>query len=739
MTAADPLQSGRKIYEQQCASCHGANGEGVVDKYDHALVGDWSLSKLIRVIDRTMPEDEPKKCVGKDAEAVAKYIYDAFYSPAARQRNQAARVELARLTNRQYQNTVADLLKPFTQGATPNQEHGLWSAYYASRNFDNRQKKIERTDRHVDFDFGEGSPDKDKFKAEEFSIQWRGSVHAEETGDYQIVVKTPNGVRLWLNGEDEPLIDAWVASGDEAEHTATIRLLGGRDYPLRLDFLKFKQKAASVSLHWKPPHQTLRLIPARNLNPVTTPPTLVITTPFPPDDSSVGYERGVSISKAWDEAATQAAIEVANHVLKHLDALARTKSSDPERAKKVEGFCAQLVETAFRRPLSAEQRQTYVTRRLKEAGNLENGVKQVVLLALKSPYFLYPGLTAGKPDDFTVATRLSYALWDSLPDRDLLQAASQSKLHTPDQINQQARRMLNAPQARAKVQYFLHHWLQMNQLEDLAKDAALYPDFTPDIIADLRTSLNLFLEEAVWGGNQGFRDLLLADYLFLNERLAKFYEIPAKPGEDFIKVSLDPKQRSGVVTHPYLLSAFSYQKSTSPIHRGVFLTRNIIGRALKPPPNAVEFIESDFSPNMTMREKVAKLTRSQACQTCHSVINPLGFSLEYYDAVGRYRTHEGKRPIDARSEYTTDEGTKVRLNGGRDLAEFALNSDQAQNGFIEQLFHHVVKQPVLAYGVDAQERLRESFVNSQFNVKELLVHIVSLTAAHGLNDPATKP
>jgi hypothetical protein len=202
-----------------------------------------------------------------------------------------------------------------------------------------------------------------------------------------------------------------------------------------------------------------------------------------------------------------------------------------------------------------------------------------------------------------------------------------------------------------------------------------------------------------------------------------------------VKVTFDAKQRSGVLTHPYLLAAFSYQKSTSPIHRGVFLTRNIVGRSLKSPPMAMTFKDEDFSPNLTMREKVAQLTRPEACQSCHAVINPLGFSLEQYDAVGRYRTSEGDRQIDAASDYTTDDGETIRLAGAHDLAQYAANSEQAQNAFIEQLFKQVVKQPMLAYGPDVLNRFRKSFVDSGFNMKRLLIDIAVVAALHGVERP----
>ena len=139
----------------------------------------------------------------------------------------------------------------------------------------------------------------------------------------------------------------------------------------------------------------------------------------------------------------------------------------------------------------------------------------------------------------------------------------------------------------------------------------------------------------VWSDKSDYRQLLLADHLLLNERLAKFYGVKVE-GEDECKISFDPRQRSGVFTHPFLL-AFAYHKSSSPIHRGVFHPQHR-GPCAQAPPMAIEFMDGRFDPSLTMREKVEELTRPAACQSCLPVINPLGFSLENYDAVGRYRT-----------------------------------------------------------------------------------------------------
>ena len=185
-----------------------------------------------------------------------------------------------------------------------------------------------------------------------------------------------------------------------------------------------------------------------------------------------------------------------------------------------------------------------------------------------------------------------------------------------------------------------------------------------------------------------------------------------------------------MITHPYLLANLAYHQDTSPIHRGVFLTRNVLGRSLKPPPEAVLFEEMKFDAHLTMREKVMELTRPANCMTCHSMINPLGFSLENFDAIGRWRTHEKSKPIDAGGEYETEGGEKVPLNGARSLAEFASTSEAAQRNFIIQLFNEVAKQPVQAYGAEILDELLVSFEKSKYNIKELLVEIAVVAALH---------
>jgi EAL domain-containing protein (putative c-di-GMP-specific phosphodiesterase class I) len=188
-----------------------------------------------------------------------------------------------------------------------------------------------------------------------------------------------------------------------------------------------------------------------------------------------------------------------------------------------------------------------------------------------------------------------------------------------------------------------------------------------------------------------------------------------------------------VLTHPYLLSAFAYHNNTSPIHRGVFLTRNIVGRGLRPPPIAVAFKDDEFDPGLSMREKITQLTSDKACMSCHSVINPLGFALENFDAVGRWRTEENDLPVQSEGEYVAEDGTRIEVANALDIARFAVNSESAHRAFVSQLFHHMIKQDPAAYGTDTISQLQTAFAQNDFSIQNLMIEIATTSAMHGVD------
>jgi len=721
-------------------------------------VGDRSTSALARLIAKTMPEDAPGECVGEDAEKVAAFIYESFYSKAAQARNQLQlpSIELSRLTVRQYRNVITDLIGSFRTAGLWDERRGLKGDYSSRtrrrRNGNGGNASLNRIDPEIQFNFGTDSPIPEQralkelskrwqripvlwvplgaFRpfSQEFRVNWQGSVLAPETGEYEFLIKTENAARLWVNDNARPLIDAGVKSGSDTEYRASIYLLGGRVYPIRLEFIRSKEPTGSIALQWKLPRRSLEVIPQWDLSPNIFPESFVLKTPFPPDDRSVGYERGTSISKAWDRATTDAAIEVVGYVVANLKALAGLSDNAPDREVKARKFCLQFAERAFRRPLLDEQKAFFVDQQFKNARDPETAVKRVVLLVLKSPRFLYRELKSGRPDHYDVASRISFGLWDSLPDQSLLEAAAAGQLGDREQVARQAERMVTDLRACSKVREFLLQWLRVEQPPEIVKDRKQFSQFDEAIASDLRTSLDLFLQDVIGSKAADFRDLLTAKSLYLNGRLARFYGAELAPDAQFRKVDLEPQTRAGVLSHPYLMANFAYTATSSPIHRGVFISRSLLGRVLRPPPEAVAPLPVDLHPDLTTRQRVTLQTKPESCQSCHGMINSLGFTLEHFDAVGRYRNQEKERPIDATGTYETRKGELVTVNGVRELAAFLARSEETHTAFIQQLFHYIVKQPIRAFGPQALADLRRFFVAQNFNVRKLMTEIMVKSA-----------
>ena len=768
------FDAGGTIFREQCASCHGPDGQGTEAEYNQPLLGNGKIPELARVIESTMPEDDPSQCVGSHAKQVAYYLYHEFYSLAARRRKGLApipRIELTRLTVNQHRNLVADLIAAFTplpryesqppagyrestvsprhSPASMPSEPGLRGAYFQSRGMSKADRlTLERIDRRIDFDFGPDSPISE-ISADQFAIIWEGSVAVQDSGYHEFRIRTENGARLYVNhgavqirrrlrddssvAGNTALIDAWVGSGKMRTETARLFLIGGRRYPLRLEFFKYQDDSASIRLESKPPGGIWRVLNQDDLSTAPAKRIFVADTPFPPDDRSLGYERGSSVSNQWHVATSDYAVAAAGEVIDRLPSLVKIESDTPERQHHVEQFAKQFAARAFRRPVTNNESERISEMLADPTDHLDRRLLRVLLMILKSPNFLYTHLPMDPSHHaYARSALLALIMWDSIPDDDLTAAAESNSLNSRDDIRRQAKRMLDDSRARAKLAGFFGHWLEIAD-RDLSKDRDLFPEFDAAVIADLRTSLLRFIDQVVWSEKSDYRDLLRADYLLLNDRLLAVY-VPrdqtsqSQFGDEYRQFSLSDQNRSGVLTHPYLLSAFSYHNNTSPVHRGVFLTRNIIGRGLKPPPEAVTFNDDEFPENLTMREKVTALTQASSCMSCHSIINPLGFTLESYDPVGRFRTSDGAKQINTRAQYVTASGEPIEFKNAVDLAKFAISSEDAQRAFVKQMFHHLVKQDPDAYGEETLNRLVESFANDQFNIQNLMVEIAVVAA-----------
>ncbi len=736
--AETTLARGEKIYASSCVECHGARGEGVEDACADPLSGDASIGELTKLITDTMPDGEPERCVGEDAQAVAEYIHHAFYSEAARVRNRPPRIRLGRLTTTQLRNSLADLYtrQPGTTATTSDQ--GLKAQYYADKSPRRDKLKFERTDRTIDFDFADAGPGQD-IDPSNFSVVWRGGLRADTTGRYEIVVRSSCAFVFDLGSYDREFINNHVQSGDQTEFRKSIVLTGGRVYPLEIRFVQRKRKTrqppARISLSWIRPHGIEEIIPARHLVPDSVPATFSLQTPLPPDDRSYGFARGIAIDRQWDDATTAAALEFADMAIAELwPEFQRRHRKEPNQDRAhMRAFLRELLETAFRGPVPDEVRKLYIDRQITDVADDREALRQALLAILKSPRFLYPLIDSDHSPSQRAANRLALTLFDSLPaDQWLLEMVKKGQLDSEKQIRMAAERMLQDDRARAKTREFLYEWLNLSRFEEISKSSEAYPDFNAAVVADLRTSLDLFLDDVVWNESSDYRRFFLADRVFTTPRLHEFYGNAWAPGEsdgDWPRLSVpDAEHRFGLLTHPYLLSGLAYSETTSPIHRGVFLIRYMLGRTLKPPASAFTPLSPDLHPDLTTRQRVALQTSPKNCQTCHTRINGLGFVLENYDAVGRYREQERNKPIDPTGLYTTRRDELIDLAGPRQLAEFLANSDEAHGAFVSRAFQHFVKQPVAAYGLEVPDLLAEKFRSSDYNIQQLLVEIAVIAA-----------
>lgn len=734
---------GELIYAEQCADCHGAKGEGVESAYESPLIGDDSIGQLSEIIAETMPEGEPELCEGSDAEAVAAYIHHSFYSEAARVRNRPPRFTLDRLTAEQLRQSLADLYR--SQNTRPlelSDKRGLAAEYYDGDR--KRTKKIERIDPQLDFDFGRESPG-EGIEPEAFTIYWQGGLLVPQSGKYEIVVDSTCSFIMDFGARDRELINNHVQSGDKTEFRRTLQLTGGRAYPLRIEFTQRKRKTdlppARISMRWVPPGGVEQTIPTENLVPDRVPDAFSLQTELPADDRSYGFERGVTVSRAWDESTTNAALEFADIAFSELWPVyqRRNRKEANDQRQILKGFLGSLLQTAMRGDWSHEDQERFVNAQVDAEPDDREAIKRVLLLGLKSPRFLYPELPRDVSPSQRAANTLKLVLHDSIPVEDwLVKAIEKGTLSKEAEIRKVAQRLVAEYRTRGKSLDMIHQWLNLDHIGQITKDPETYPGFDQELQHDMQRSLDAFVEHIIWDVRD-YRQLFVADWGFTTDHMHAVLGDAWKPVDEdsdsatsLSRTDSNPRRR-GVLTHPLLLSGLAYFDTSSPIHRGVFLIRHMLGRTLRPPNDAFTPLSPDLHPDLTTRERVALQTSPDACQVCHSKINALGFSLEHFDAIGRFREQELDRPINASAAYTTLGGETVQFADHADLAEFLAASDDAHQAFVRRAFQYFVKQPPAAFGVSTLEDLVNRFKENEFDVPKLIEDIAVVAATRSSN------
>lgn len=326
--------------------------------------------------------------------------------------------------------------------------------------------------------------------------------------------------------------------------------------------------------------------------------------------------------------------------------------------------CARLILTtlmrrAYRRPVTDEDLRTPMElyRRTRAEEGFDAGIEMALSAILVNPRFLFriePDPPAVRPgstysiSDFHLASRLSFFVWSSIPDDELLDLAERHELGKPEILEQQVRRMLADPRSTSLASNFAGQWLHLRNLESITPDLRLFPDFDDNLRQAFRRETELLFEE-VLREDQSVLGLIRSDHTYLNERLAKHYGIPHVYGSHYRRVELsDDDVRGGLLRQGSILTVTSYATRTSPVIRGKWILENILGTPPPPPPaNVPALKDNTVSSSLSVRERLAEHRRDIACAGCHNLMDPVGFALENFDAVGRWRTFEEGRPVDA--------------------------------------------------------------------------------------------
>jgi len=340
------------------------------------------------------------------------------------------------------------------------------------------------------------------------------------------------------------------------------------------------------------------------------------------------------------------------------ESVAKIFASGPHDASRARQIVADLARRAYRRPVmdtEVDQLVGLVAMVQKEGDSFEEGLCLAIQQMLISPHFLFrieKDPPAGKREEahqvsqHELATRLSYFLWSSMPDEELQRCADQGKLHETGVLEAQVRRMLLDAKAYALVENFGAQWLQTRALESHTPDRVKFAEFTDYTRMSMKKETDLFFER-ILREDRSILDFIDADYTFLNQRLAEFYKIPGVTGHEFRKVDLTGTRRGGVLTHASVLTVSSYANRTSPVVRGKWILENFLNAPPPPPPpNVPTLDEQALGKTVSLREQFEKHRANATCASCHARMDPLGFALENFDAIGAWRDEDGKFPIE---------------------------------------------------------------------------------------------
>jgi len=400
----------------------------------------------------------------------------------------------------------------------------------------------------------------------------------------------------------------------------------------------------------------------------------------------------------------------------------------PACARKI---LASLARHAFRRPVDEGDTAPLMKIYAQGArnGGFEHGVESALEAILVSPNFLLvhetdparPGVVH-KITDLELATRLSLFLWSSIPDEELLTVAQKGRLSRPDMLQAQVARMLRDPKAQALTRNFAGQWLYLRKLDIQRPDHDSFPDFSQPLRAAMRTETEMFFTGMVQD-DRSILDFLAADYTYLNERLARHYGIKGVHGDAFRLVRLDPAvHRGGLLGQGSILTVTSYNNRTSVVLRGKWILENILGAPPPPPPpNVPALNDAKNGKLLTVREQMELHRKNPVCASCHTKMDPLGFSLENYDATGAWRGMDAGKPLDVSA--VLPDGTQFAGPQGLQTILMA-RKEQFVETFIEMMMTYALGRGIEAYDMPAIRAIRHAGEKDGYRMQDIILGVV---------------
>ena len=470
---------------------------------------------------------------------------------------------------------------------------------------------------------------------------------------------------------------------------------------------------------------------------------------LPPEEEVAGFNNQAAALTSSDlliEQYMKVAEDVSTRAVGNIEAL--LPNCDPEldgNESCASSFIQDFGKRAFRRPLlqsETERFKAVFDWALADAdlGRFEDGIQLVIETMLQSPSFLYrPELGEQTPiegdivpfSSWEMATKLSYMLWNTMPDDALFSAAEADELQTKEQIAAQARRMLEDDKARDLVRNFHTQWLQLTHLDSLTKDSGVYPNYDNSLRGLWKEEIQTFVEQVILEGDGSLRTLLTANYSFMNEELASFYGddvLDSISGPELRQVQLQPERRAGLLTSAGLMASHANVNQSSPVFRGKFVREQLMCNTLPLPPNDVVIEPPELDPTKTTKEQFEEIGANPACAGCHTLMNPIGFIFEHYDGIGQWRDQQNGKPIDATGQVVQTDDIDGDYDGAPELARALADSTQVQECVSSQWFRFAYNRTVTSEDSCSIEQLNDVFRASDFNIKSLLVALTQTNA-----------